>query len=72
MDLTVRELAELICEIIGFKGGLSWDRTKPDGTPRKVLDISKIESLGWNRRSACAKGSHRPTNGLRRTIADPM
>jgi GDP-L-fucose synthase len=46
-DLTVRELAELICEIIGFKGGLSWDRTKPDGTPRKVLDISKIESLGW-------------------------
>lgn len=46
-DLTVRELAELICEIIGFEGGLSWDQTKPDGTPRKVLDISKIESLGW-------------------------
>ena len=46
-DLTVRELAELICEIVGFEGGLSWDGSKPDGTPRKVLDISKIEALGW-------------------------
>jgi len=46
-DLSVRELAELICEIVGFEGGLSWDPSKPDGTPRKVLDISKIESLGW-------------------------
>jgi GDP-L-fucose synthase len=46
-DLSVRELAELICEIVGFEGGLSWDPSKPDGTPRKVLDISKIQSLGW-------------------------
>jgi GDP-L-fucose synthase len=46
-DLTVRELAELICEVVGFRGEISWDATKPDGTPRKVLDISKIESLGW-------------------------
>src|SRR5262249_3629180 len=46
-NLTAPELAELICDIVGFKGEITWDRTKPDGTPRKVLDISKIESLGW-------------------------
>jgi GDP-L-fucose synthase len=46
-DLTVRALAELICEVVGFTGDLAWDASKPDGTPRKVLDISKIKSLGW-------------------------
>jgi GDP-L-fucose synthase len=46
-DLTVRELAELICDVVGFRGALTWDASKPDGTPRKLLDISKIESLGW-------------------------
>ena len=46
-DLTVRELAELICDVVGFEGELAWDRSKPDGTPRKLLDISKIKSLGW-------------------------
>jgi len=46
-DLTIRELAELICEVVGFKGGLTWDASKPDGVPRKLLDISKIKSLGW-------------------------
>jgi GDP-L-fucose synthase len=46
-DISIRELAELICEIVGFEGELSWDATKPDGTPRKLLDIAKIRSLGW-------------------------
>ncbi len=46
-DLTIRELAELICEVVGFEGELTWDASKPDGTPRKLLDISKIKSLGW-------------------------
>ena len=46
-DLTIRELAELVCEIIGFEGGLSWDRTKPDGTPARCSISQKIESLGW-------------------------
>ena len=46
-DLTIRELAELICEVVGFRGELTWDRSQPDGTPRKLLDISKIKSLGW-------------------------
>ena len=46
-DISIRCLAELICEIVGFEGDLSWDRSKPDGTPRKLLDVSKIEKLGW-------------------------
>ena len=46
-DISIRELAELICEVVGFDGELAWDITKPDGTPRKLLDISKIRALGW-------------------------
>jgi GDP-L-fucose synthase len=46
-DLTIRELAGLICDVVGFDGELTFDPSKPDGTPRKLLDISKIRSLGW-------------------------
>ncbi|MBA3651357.1 MAG: GDP-L-fucose synthase, partial [Chthoniobacterales bacterium] len=46
-DLTICELAELICDVVGFEGELTFDSSKPDGTPRKLLDISKIQSLGW-------------------------
>ena len=46
-DISIRCLAELICEIVGFEGDLSWDRSKPDGIPRKLLDVSKIGKLGW-------------------------
>src|SRR5205823_7653405 len=41
-DISIRELAELICDVVDFKGDLAWDTTKPDGTPRKLLDVSKI------------------------------
>ena len=46
-DVTIRELAELICEVVGFDGELVWDKTKPDGTPRKLLDATRIRALGW-------------------------
>jgi GDP-L-fucose synthase len=46
-DVAIRELAELICDVVGFEGELTWDKTKPDGTPRKLLDISKLRALGW-------------------------
>lgn len=46
-DLTIKELAELVAELAGFKGELAWDTSKPDGTPRKVLDVSKAKALGW-------------------------
>jgi GDP-L-fucose synthase len=46
-DLTVRELAELIRGVVGFKGELTFDASKPDGTPRKLLDVSRMRKLGW-------------------------
>lgn len=46
-DISIRELAELIQKITGYKGALEFDTSKPDGTPRKLLDVSKLESLGW-------------------------
>jgi GDP-L-fucose synthase len=46
-DISIRELAELICEIVGFRGQLTWDASKPDGTPQKLLDVSKVHNLGW-------------------------
>jgi len=46
-DITIKELAELIKEISGYKGTITWDTTKPDGTPRKLMDVSKLHSFGW-------------------------
>ena len=46
-DLSIKELSELIQEIIAYSGKIIWDETKPDGTPRKLMDVSKINSLGW-------------------------
>src|SRR5437868_5633826 len=46
-DISILELAELICSVVGFRGELKLDRLKPDGTPRKLLDMSKIKKLGW-------------------------
>src|SRR5213596_3939913 len=46
-DISIRELAELICDVVGFDGDLAWDVTKPDGTPRKLLDVTKLRALGW-------------------------
>ena len=46
-DLSIKELAELVSGIVGFKGSLKWDSSKPDGTPRKLLDVSKMTTVGW-------------------------
>jgi GDP-L-fucose synthase len=55
-DISIRELAELICDIVGFQGELAWDTTKPDGTPRKLLDVSKIHALGWQHKIELREG----------------
>jgi GDP-L-fucose synthase len=46
-DISIRELAELICDVVGFSGELAWDTTKPDGTPRKLLNVTRVRALGW-------------------------
>ncbi len=46
-DVTIRELAETVMEVVGFQGKVTFDSSKPDGTPRKLLDVSRLESLGW-------------------------
>lgn len=47
-DISIRELAELICEVVGLRASLSFDASKPNGTPRKLLDVSKLKGLGWH------------------------
>ena len=46
-DLTIRELVRIVADVVGFRGELVWDRSKPDGTPRKWLDSSRLFSFGW-------------------------
>jgi GDP-L-fucose synthase len=55
-DLTIAELAALVCEVVGFRGGIAHDTTKPDGTPRKLLDVSKLQALGWRSRVGLREG----------------
>ena len=47
-DLTIRNLAEMAREIIGFKGNINWDSSKPDGTPKKLLEVSFLQECGWH------------------------
>ncbi|MCK5060221.1 MAG: GDP-L-fucose synthase [Candidatus Pacebacteria bacterium] len=55
-DISIKELAEFIREAVGFSGEIIWDQSKPDGTPRKLLDVSKINSLGWKYKTALKDG----------------
>jgi GDP-L-fucose synthase len=55
-DVSIRELAELIAEVVGFEGTFRYDRAKPDGAPRKLLDVSRLTALGWRPRIALREG----------------
>ena len=55
-DLSIRELSEMVGEVVGFKGDLRFDHTKPDGTPLKLLDVSKLMALGWQAHTPLAEG----------------
>jgi GDP-L-fucose synthase len=55
-DVTIKQLVEIISEVVGYEGKIVWDKTKPDGTPRKLLDVSKINSLGWKAKTDLKEG----------------
>lgn len=55
-DVAIRDLAEIVKNILGFRGEIVWDTTKPDGTPRKLLDVSRLKGLGWTSRISLADG----------------
>jgi GDP-L-fucose synthase len=56
LDLTIKELAETIQKVVGHTGKLDWDSSKPDGTPRKLMDISKMHALGWKHKIDLEEG----------------
>jgi GDP-L-fucose synthase len=58
-DMTIRELAEEVAEVVGYKDRIEWDHTKPNGTPRKLLDISRIRALGWEPATKLREGLER-------------
>jgi len=62
-DLTIRQLAEEVSEVLGYEGDVRWDTSKPDGTPRKLLDVSRMKSLGWS-------PSTRLSHGIARALED--
>lgn len=58
-DVSIRELAEMVCRVVGFEGPLVFDSSKPDGTPRKLMDVSRMHRLGWHHRVALEEGIRR-------------
>jgi len=57
-DLSIRELAQLVCRVVGYDGRLVFDTSKPDGTPQKLLDVSRLRALGWQARIRLEEGIH--------------
>ncbi|WP_221030063.1 GDP-L-fucose synthase [Actomonas aquatica] len=55
-DVSIKELTEIVAEVVGYAGTITWDSSKPDGTPRKLMDVSKLSALGWSARIALREG----------------
>ncbi|HYG38901.1 MAG TPA: GDP-L-fucose synthase [Cytophagales bacterium] len=69
-DITIKELAYLIKEAVGFKGDLKWDTSKPDGTPRKLMDVSKINRLGWKYQISLKEGIEKVVSEISYILQD--
>ncbi len=55
-DISIKELSELVAEEVGYKGQILWDESKPDGTPRKLLDVSSLTEMGWKAKTGLREG----------------
>lgn len=67
-DLSIKSLAELICDIVGYTGELDWDTSKPDGTPRKLMNVDRINALGWKARIGLREGIERVYSEIKKTF----
>ena len=67
-DVSIKELAELIISEIGYEGELLFDTTKPDGTPRKLMDTKKIKNLGWKAKISLEKGIKKTVNEFTQNV----
>ncbi len=70
-DITIRGLAELVRSVVGYAGAVSFDRSKPDGTPRKLLDVSRMTALGWSARTGLEEGIRRTYRYYQESVAKP-
>ena len=68
-DVTIREIAETIASVVGYTGETVWDTTKPDGTPQKLLDVSKLEKAGWRPKIPLEEGIERTVAWYRAQIS---
>ncbi|MCU1693575.1 MAG: fclA [Frankiales bacterium] len=68
-DVTIKELAELVAGVVGYAGELDWDASKPDGTPRKLLDVSRLRALGWEPSVPLQQGVERTYQWFRDHVA---
>jgi GDP-L-fucose synthase len=72
VDLTIRELAEAVAAATGFQGEIHWDSSKPDGTPKKQLDVGRLASLGWRARIPLAEGLQQAVAAFRQELASGL
>jgi GDP-L-fucose synthase len=70
-DVTIRELAETVAKVLGFTGELVFDASKPDGTPRKLMDVTHLHSLGWHHTTSLEEGIRRTWNEVREKLLNP-
>ncbi len=68
VDIMIRDLAELIKSVVGFEGDVQWDHTKPDGTPRKLMDVSRLNQMGWRASINLVDGIEKTYNDFKRDV----
>lgn len=69
-DVTIRELAQIVAKSVGFSGAMEWDASKPDGTPRKLLDVSKLSNAGWSASIGLEEGIKATVDWYRSNLAE--
>lgn len=70
-ELTIKALAELVARVVGYRGAILWDTEKPNGTPRKLLDVSKAAALGWHYKTELEEGVRLAYEDFLQNVAPP-